>query len=178
MAVSSVWDLVNTPDTPYASAAPILIRHLEVATDERLVEGIARALTNKAFRAAMPALIQQFRAVTNDAARWAIGNAIAAVAWKGHENAILELAANPAFGSGRQMLVWRLHRIKDRSVEPLLISLLGDPTVDAFAASALGYCGGRNALDALQSMNFSDRTLHTKKAVPKAIAKIEERSAR
>jgi hypothetical protein len=74
-ALGSIWDWVNAP--VYApDALPILVRHLESAQDEKLVEGIARALSDRRYREAELALVRKFAEVETPSVRWAIGNAI------------------------------------------------------------------------------------------------------
>ena len=173
-APNSVDDWVNGA-TP-AAAEEILLRHLSSATEPATVEGIVRALTQRGFKAAVPILVRKFGEVPEDHVRWAIANA---VAYHGFRRAdwpqLLEYAEDPRFGPGRQNLVAVLHRIKRPEVEGLLIRLIQDPDVDAFAVMALGRCGGNRARQALQSLALADRTPLMRREVPKAMKRIEAR---
>jgi hypothetical protein len=173
--LSSIWDWVNMPSARYAEAEPVLRGHLERSKDERLVEGIARSLTNRAFLESGPALIQRFRDVQSASARWAIGNAIATIGFRGIEDEVVGLVADPRYGTARQMLVLNLYRIRRPEVEKVLISLLGDPTVDGWAASALARCGGKGAIPSLESVDLSKSSPRGKSAIPKAAAKLRAR---
>jgi hypothetical protein len=97
--LSSIWDWVNSSDVSYVDAEPILLRHLASATDERLVEGIARSLTDKVFRQSLRPLIAKFPQVNNDSVRWAIADAICVIGFKKSDwQDILKLAADPKNG--------------------------------------------------------------------------------
>ena len=175
--VSDVWQWVNgrTPD----SAGTILIHHLRLATHERLREGIARALTEKAFKHAVPALLELFQKSRDDSTRWAIGNAIAFLGFpKLYWNDVLRVVANPLYGRGRQNLVLRLHRIKLPIVEQTLLGLIDDADVDVFAVIALSYCGTSNAYEALSRLDVSARSPLFQREVPKALRRIQKRMMR
>jgi hypothetical protein len=170
--VASIWDLVNGPTSVYRGTEEILVRHLSLATDEGLIAGLARALTDKAFSSASPILIQQFQSVQSENVRWAIGNAISITGFKGNEAEVLGLIGNPKFGKAREMLVGKAHLIFDPSIERLLIGLLYDPDLDYLAADALSKCGSQTALQALRSMDLTKCSFRTRKGVPKAIQRL------
>ena len=175
--ISDLWEWVNgkAPD----SAGVILVHHLRHATHERLREGIARALTQKSFKHAVPPLLEAFRTSRDDSTRWAIANAIAFLGFpKGCWDEVLEIAANPAFGRGRQNLVLRLHRIKLPVVEQTLLGLVDDEDVDAFAVTALGYCGTSNAYEVLRRLDGTARSPLFQRELPKAMLRIQERMSR
>jgi HEAT repeat protein len=175
-SLESIWDWVNHP-VYSPDALPILLRHLEQTPDERLVEGIARALTDKRYRAAERPLVRAFARVENEYVRWAVGNAITTVGFRESEAEILAYCANPRFGTSRELLVGELYRIKRPEVEPLLISLLADERLDYFAASALQRIGGPVVLQALRALDVSSRSVRTRKKVPRVIAHLEARVA-
>ena len=175
-SVASIWDWVNAP--VYApEALPIMLRHLEQTSDERLIEGIARALTNKRYRAAERPLVRTFARVENELVRWAVANAITIVGFRESVDEILAYCADPRFGMSRELLVGELYRIKRPEVEPLLISLLADERLDYFAASALQRAGSAAALRALRLLDLSGRSVRTRKKVPRVIAYLEARVA-
>ena len=171
--VEDIWDWVNGP-APAASES-ILLSHLEHVTSDKLVEAIARALTQKNFRDALPALLRRFERTPSDGAGWAIGNAIAFQPWpKNLWEKILSLAADPRLG-GRENLVWRLHRIKLPAVEPTLIKLVEDRDVDAFALIALRYCGSIETWKALGRIDPTGRTVLFKRELKKIAKRLDER---
>jgi hypothetical protein len=172
-SLQSIWQWVNSGPTP-VEAVPILLRRLATAQDERLVEGLVRSLTDSAFRQAAPVLVERFQKTQSEQTLWAIGNALAVVGFpKTHWHELLQIAGEQKYGTGRQMIVGRLHKIKLPEVEPLLVALLDDPAVDAFAASALRYCGGTMALDRLRSLSLEGRSSLMKREVMKTVAKLE-----
>ena len=159
------------------SAEEKLVEALVTSTDENLTETLACVLSHPQYKSPLPALIERFREVQNNSVRWQIGDAISRKRFlKKHWLELLELAGSSRFGTARQMVVNRLHRIKLSQVEPLLLSLLSDPEVDGWAASALCYCGGEHSLEVLRDFRF-DRgcTPLLKREVPKAISKIQAR---
>ena len=169
--LNSISDWVNG-STP-REAEEVLLRYLATAAEPRLVDAIARALTQKGFRAAVPTLLRKFAEVDNNNVRWAIGNAIV---FHGFQRAewpvVLSYATEQRYGIGRQHLVWRLHRIKLPQVENILLTLIHDPDVDAFAVMALGRCGGKEALDRLRTVALTGRSKLMQREVPKAIQRI------
>ncbi len=170
--LDSIWDWVNKPFP--LEAEDILGRHLEKAKDEAFVEGIARALTDSRFRTVTELLIKKFREVESDSVRWAIGDSISRRRFtKNLWEDLLRIAADKRFGTGRQWIVARLHRIKLPETEDLLLQLLEDEDVDAFAAGALRYCGGPQALERLHAVDLTDRTPLMKRETAKAIKKLE-----
>ena len=84
--VDSVWDLVNnTPHPflprrfvgPYPRAYPILIRHLGVAHEPAVREGVIRALTVRDGGLEVErALFEQFEVEERQSLRWALANAL------------------------------------------------------------------------------------------------------
>lgn len=141
--VGSVWDLVQRRDR-YDAALPVLIQHLETSNDRSEVEGIARALTARWASSAVPALVRQFpRWVDGPESKprhtgWAIGNAINQ-AWREDQlDDVLALAAEPAYGSDRAMIVDGLWRAKRPEARELLEALLDDDSVQQWAVYALG----------------------------------------
>ena len=174
--VVDIWSWVNG-STPIA-AEPILLRHLERCTHERLKEGITRALMQKSFKNTASVLIEQFATSLDDSTRWAMAHAVAYLGFpKKSWPQILALASNRSYGRGRQYLVQRLHRIKLPQVEPLLIDLVDDPDVDAFAVSALGRCGGIAALERLRNVDATPRSPLFRRELAKAVSRLSARLA-
>ncbi|HEV7488153.1 MAG TPA: hypothetical protein VGQ65_20965 [Thermoanaerobaculia bacterium] len=174
-AVEDIWDWVNglTP----AGAESILISHLELDTSDRLVEAIARALTQKNFTNALPALLRRFeRAREEYGTGWVIGNAIACQPWPKHLwETILSLAADPKFGRNRQMLVWCLHQIKLPAVEPTLIKLVDDQNVGAHALIALRRGGSIESWKTLRTVDPTGRSVLFKRELKKIAKRLDKR---
>jgi hypothetical protein len=172
--LTSIYDWVNGPAP--VEAEEILLRHLASAVEPRTVEGIARALTQKGFRAAVPTLLRRFAEIEDNSARWAIANAIVYHGFNRTDwPVVLSYVVERRFGIGRQNLVWRLHRIKLPETETVLLSLIDDPDVDSFAVTALGRCGGREALERLRTVALKGRSKLMQREVPKAIRRLEVR---
>lgn len=172
--VSDIWSWANG-STPFA-AEGVLVSYVERVTNERLREGIARALTQKPFQNAVPALLRAFRASTDDSTRWAISSAIAFHGFPRESwSDILALAADARFGRGRQNFVQRLHRIRLPGVESTLLALIDDPDVDAFAVMSLGHCGSPIAYRHLSGVALANRSALFKREVPKALKRLVRR---
>ena len=175
----SVWDWAN--DRVYRpDALPILLRWLECADDEVLVEAIARAITDRRYRGneVAGALTRRFPRVKRDSVRWAIANAIVTVGFRGFEDEVLGFVQHREFGDSRELLVGALHRVNRAEVEPLLISLLEDRRLDFFAIESLVKVGGAAGLAALESLDTSDRLPRTRKLLPTATARMRARLTR
>lgn len=137
----------------YKSAVPILVEWLPRAHYLLLAEDIVRTLSvGFAKRAALPCFLRFFRqppAVEDpmrpktseppeDHLRWVIGNGLGIFAGPPVSNDLIELALEREFGQARTQLVLALPKTKDPRVPDVLLGLLDDPTVRAFAIEALG----------------------------------------
>jgi len=161
--------------TPSSAERP-LIAWLERTSSDEIRDLIARILTQKGFVSALEPLMRAFRASGNDSTRWAIGNAISHIGFtKAHWHDILGLAADPRFGRGRQMIVDVLHRIKLPETEAVLVSLLDDRDVDAFALRALSYCGSYSAYERLRQMSVEERSPLFRQTLTTAIPRLERK---
>ena len=132
VAVGSVYDLVNTA-TPYSAAIPVLAELLaDGIEDERVAEGVVRALGVKEARgiAARP-LLEAFRRAPSDrwTYKWTIGNSLYVVADRTVVEDIMRLATDKAHGRSREMLVATLGRFKTPATTRVLIELLDDADV-------------------------------------------------
>jgi hypothetical protein len=80
---------------------------------DQIRDFIARVLTQKDFRGAVPALLRAFRAASSESTTWAIANAVIHIGFTKQQWAeVLSLASDPKFGRGRQLLVDVLHRVR------------------------------------------------------------------
>jgi HEAT repeat protein len=177
--VSSVWDLVHTADD-YTDAAPVLATMLSRTADCEVKEGIVRALSLKAFRAAafeafVSALEELFDDATPqaDTLKWAIGNALSVQATRDDGETLTTLLRRQEAGGARQMIALAIGRIKYRAAASVLVRLLQDPQVAAQAASALGKINAHEAIDALSQLSRTAKGL-AKKEAEKALSRLQD----
>ncbi|MFG2039933.1 HEAT repeat domain-containing protein [Dactylosporangium sp. NPDC048998] len=168
IVISDVWDLVNTTER-YPAAIPILMAWLnrvdELPSDdarERLREGLIRSLSTRDARpVAGPLMVRQFRTVSLDPVRWAVGNAIAIVADSTVFADVVDLVREPSYGTARQMPVDALPRIGGRAnrstVIEILVDLLSDDDVVLHAISAVRRIRAANARPALERLLDHER---------------------
>jgi hypothetical protein len=79
VAVSSVWDLVNTASA-YPELYPVLVRHLDIPHHRAIREGIIRALTVQDAKAiAEAALFRHFQSERDPHLRWVLASALKTV---------------------------------------------------------------------------------------------------
>ncbi len=84
-------------------------------------------------------LIEEFKKAVPHAFyyAWAVGNALSIVSVKGFESDIISLCRQKKYGKARQMIVYRLDRIRKPEAEDLALDLLDDPDVRLHAIHAL-----------------------------------------
>jgi aminopeptidase N len=124
--VDSAWDLVNR-STPYPSALPILVAHLERGYPPRVREGIARALAVRDARFAWGTLVRLYReeeAGTDAKAGLAV--ALAAAADGDVLDEVIALARDSRHGQSRVLLLAALRRLRAQAA---LQELADDPVM-------------------------------------------------
>lgn len=139
--------------TEYGVAVPVLLKWLPRVTYLPLAEDIVRTLSvNFAKELAIPEFLRLFRhppevtdpmrPTTSEPAsehlRWVIGNGLAIFAGPPIASELIDLALDRGFGSARTQIVLALPKTKDPRVGDVLLSLLDDTAVSAFAIEALG----------------------------------------
>jgi len=132
-------EIIKPTHFDFAAAVPVLLEWLPRVHATEVMEAIVRSLTIRAARprAAHP-MIDAFKRERDPAVRWAIGNALDAVADESVHDDLVRLAGNPRFGKARQMIVYRLGRgPKDPRVAELLAGLCADEDVALHAMSGL-----------------------------------------
>lgn len=166
--ISDVWDLVNTTDR-YPAATPTLMAWLSrvdelppIEARERLREGLIRSLSTRDARpVAGPLMVRQFRTVSLDPVRWAVGNAISIVADSTVFADVADLVRERSYGIARQMPVEALPRIggpANRSAATdILIDLLSDDDVVLHAISAVRKIRATAARPALEHLLNHER---------------------
>ena len=181
--VGSVYDLVNT-SRPYPEAIPTLIRLLSEIDEDRIKEGVARALTVKEARGlAAPPLLREFEAIPPDASqsrqhlKSAIGNALTVVATRDVLEEIVRMAANPAHGWPRDSLLDILgkRQMRDARSPAILLAALDDPWpgVVVAAAASLAKLGIRDARPRISRLLDHSDSLIRRKAKA-ALARLDK----
>ena len=164
-----------TERTPRA-AEHLLLGWLDQTESDEVRELIARVLTQKGFGRSVGALIKAFRVASNDGTRWAIGNAIVHIGFtQNHWSELVDLASERRLGPGRQMIVGALHRLKAPDTESVLLSLLNDGDVDAFALRALSFCSSDLTYEHLQTLSGEGRSPLFKRTLTSALRRLEKR---
>lgn len=154
--VRSIADLYNRK-LNYQEAIPVLLRWLPIVSNPATKESIVRALTVPWAKpqAALP-LIDEFRKAgdSQDALRWAIGNALEQVADDSAFDELVSLATDRRFGKSREMVVLALGNLSNPKAVDVLRELLADDMVVGHAAMALG------RLRAASARSELERVLH------------------
>lgn len=172
-AVESVADLYNLR-LNYKGAIPILLRWLPRVENLAVKEAIVRALSVKWAKpwAARP-LIEEFHTVqdpSDTGIKWAIGNALEVVADDSVFDELVQIARDRQHGRARQMVVLALGEMRDPRTVDVLIELLEDDQVAAYALAALG------KLKAVKARPYAERLLsHPSELVRKEAQRLIEK---
>lgn len=176
--VNSVYDLVNSRAS-YAPAIPVLLEMLQEVKSDRMIEGVARALTVKEARgiAARP-LIDYFRnyIATNrseEGAKWAVGNALSIVADDSVFDDLVEIARDKRHGGARDVLPRALANIRKPIVVDILIEFLEDEDMAGRAISALGKLRAKKAKRKIERF-LSHPKAWVRTEAKRALAKIDK----
>jgi hypothetical protein len=155
--VQSLFEL-RRMDKGYASAVPILIRHLQAVSDDELREDIVRTLSVPwAKPQATKPLVHAFVNCTNELLRWAIGNALEVVADDSIAEELFRIALDRRFGRSREMVVLALSKLAHPHAKEVARQLLEDEEVVGHALIAL-----RRLRDALSRDKTFELTQHPK----------------
>jgi hypothetical protein len=141
--------------TRYEGAIPILISWLPKPDAFDVKESIVRTLSVPWARgiATKPLLEEFYKApVEASSLRWAIGNAMEAIADPSAADEILKIVADPSNGSARQMFVLALGKLRHHQAVPVLLTLLKQEEVAGHAVNALGKLKATEARDAIEGM--------------------------
>ncbi len=176
----------------YKAAVPILLKWIPRARYLFLAEDIVRTLSvGFAKKLALPEFLQFFRQppvvedplrpLTSEPAeehlRWVIGNGLGIFAEPSVADDLIGLALEREFGQARTQIVRALPKTKDDRVPGVLLSLLDDPTVTAFAIEALGkmrFAAARPSI--AEVLDHSDKNIRDQ--AKKALKRIEDAEAR
>ncbi len=177
-----VYDLVNRPGgASYRSAIPALIDILPTLRNNRIKEGVVRALGVRQALSAGPVLIEEFKSLGEADAysnrfefylHWAIGNSLAEVAGDSLFEEISDLIRDRRNGRAREMLTLALSRMQSRRSDALqvLVECLGDGDLCAHAIDALARLKATEALPEIETyLDSPDKLIRSeaKKAVKK-----------
>jgi HEAT repeat protein len=148
--IDTLDDLVNKPTD--ARAIPILLSFLNTDIEDRVKEVLVRGLTvREAKGKANQTLIREFR--RPDIARsyrWVLGNALGLLLSEEDFSMMSDLLLDKSYGTGRQMIVYKLWKIEDPRAVDVLMALLEDEDVRGHAISALGRIGTPKARSAIE----------------------------
>lgn len=172
--VSGVFDLVNsaTPLTP--QVGDVLLRHLKLPHARGTLEGIVRALADKAApEGTFECLCRLFTSDAN-VDKWAVANSMEVVARSRNKADLLKLLANKKYGRNRQMLAVAAGKVGkgDEEVLRVLIDLLGDVELQGHAVIGLRQLGDSSAVPALSKIDQSQVPAWVRKEIAKAIKKL------
>jgi len=127
--VTSVWDLVNT-SSPYPSALPVLLDHLQRPYPDGVREGIARALAVRATRPiGWQTLMDEFRKtdVSNKRVKDGLAVALAGASDETVLADLISLAKDKSHGSSRVLLLLGIKRSKEPEAKQAIVELAKDP---------------------------------------------------
>lgn len=169
----------------YAEAVPVLLRWLPQIESATIKDAIARSLTGEPEARRLGAarvLVDEFRQLDDELAKWAFGNALATLADESVADDLIALLRETKHGTGRQMLCDALKRTKDPRTPGVLIELLADDDVAGHAIVALRAYGPVSSLPHLrraksQLARVVERPTSTpfaKAQARKALARLED----
>ena len=170
----------------YGGAVPILLKWLKRVDDYDVKESIVRTLTVPwAKPEAAPALISEFRKITDDAAKsqslkWAIANGLVVVADETVVNDLIQLVTDTRHGKSREMIAVALGNMKDPRVADVLVSLLQDEQMAGHAIIGLGKLrsvGTRSALEPFLNHRKSWIRAEAKKSIERIDKAANRRSS-
>lgn len=175
--ITNVYDLVNSKED-YAKAIPILLEFIEKEKigDLKVKEGIIRALAVKEAKGkAGKILLEEFNRLgkENGFVKWAIGSTIEVVIAPNDVDYVIPIVIDKNNGISRQMFVSALGKVKDSKVEQVLIKLLDDTDVSAFAIGALAKQKNSKNIEVIKNYIGSKNKLVSKEAT-KAVNKLSK----
>lgn len=174
---ASLGDLINSK-ARYAAAMPTLITWLPRVHERRVRLRLIMAIGRPwAGLAALDALIEEFRAPHDRSQLWQVGDAISYLWTDRRYHELVELAIDPAYGSGREMVVYGMRKSKRPEAVEVLLGLLNDREVSGHATEALVALQDPRARPGLEQMTHDDREWVRDKARA-GLARLEGAGAR
>lgn len=178
--INGVYDLVNSRRS-YKEAIPVLVKLLPSIKDDRIKEGVVRALAVKEAVGGdvSRAMIREFEGISPSpppsmqALKWAIANTLSVVARDPVFEEIAALVRDKRHGKAREMLAVALGNMKDSRVIDVLVKLLNDDEVAGHALMALGKLKAAKAKPAIE--RFLDHPKPwVRKEAERALRKIDK----
>jgi hypothetical protein len=176
----SVYDFVNGMPFRNKNSIDALIGLLPIITDDRIKEGIVRALNDPMSRGkAEKSLVREFKSLpmpstpSSHSVQWAIGATLGSLDMKLVTDDLLEIASDRRYGSSRQMIVHSLNRLREGRVIPLLIDLLQDESVRGHAITALRKAGAKSAVEFIEEY-VSDKNPWIRRTAKSALASLRK----
>lgn len=108
--VESVWLWILKPPRHYLGAGEILTRHLASATDDRLIDCLAKLVSHEEFCFAVPTLIAKLDEVEKTTTKHSLASALLAIGVGGHQDAALRLLESNETLAIKPLLEKALHR--------------------------------------------------------------------
>ena len=139
VAVSSVWDLVNSK-VEYPEAVPVLLRHLTADYPAAIRSAIARALVTPTARARWTELVELFRRESNVQVREALAIAVNSLAGPEHFEGLVGLVRDRSLGPDRAMFADGIGNFRHDAVVEILRELASDPDVAVATWRKSGRC--------------------------------------
>jgi HEAT repeat protein len=175
-------DELRESRTVYRGAIALLLRWLPRIESLDAKESIIRTLSVPwAKSIATRAVLDEFYKVRQEGEgkylRWAVGSAMGVIADESVAPEIVNIVADPAHGTARQMFVLALGKLRYRESIPTLIRLLSDEDVAGHAAMALGQMGAAEALAELERLTTSGKPW-VRKVASKAVKRITSAKGR
>ncbi len=175
IVLTDAYDLLHSPKQGHQTIQVLLDLLDEDLQDEKIREGIVRALaTPKARGLAGPALIRELQRTpkTSFALLWAIGNTMEVVIDPTCLRPVLSIVSDRSFGKAREMFVLALAKLRSEEAEQELIALLDDEEVVVHAVMALGKLKAKRAAMKINNLLTHPRPLVRREA-QKALKRID-----
>jgi hypothetical protein len=126
VSVTSVWDLVNSVDTP-PQALPVLLKHLQDRYPDAIREGIARALAVPAAKFAWPVLVKLYEQEQGRQTKDGLAVALANIADDETIDELISVIRDRRHGGSRVLLLSALGRSPLPRAQEALAQLADDP---------------------------------------------------
>lgn len=158
---------------------PLVLKCFEQTNVAKERWWLLRWLYYKGLYEAVPTLIEAFKN-GDKYYRWEIGDTLYKIGCPAYAREYLEMVKNPAYGTGRRMVILLLARIKCYEAVPALRRLLADDDVTLHVLCALGKLGTAECIPDIEpflTAPKSPKATARRKEAKKAIERIQKREA-
>lgn len=153
---------------------PILIKYLKETEFEMHKDFLVRRLGVKGFHEVTGYLLKEFKNPYSGVGyRWAIGNSLSIILDKKHEKEYIEIIKNKRYGTGRQMVVITLGKLRSTDAIPVFLDLLDDEDIDGHILVALGYYKDPGLIQYIEPF-LKHKNTWIRKETEKAIKKLSK----